>query len=602
MRDFLKYTAASFTGLILFFGLLGVGSVVLLALLIFSAAQNSEPQVRDRSILVFNLGTAIRDSQPELSPEEALTEAVTGSSTPTVTLRQAVEAIETAAKDNRIRGLLLEGGSTSGLPSFAGRRELRSALAEFKAQGKPILAYDTNWEESEYYLASLADTLMVHPFGNVELNGLASEGTFIAGALQKLGVDIQIIRVGKYKAAVESLVLTKSSPADRAQTQALLDDLWQDYLTTVATSRQVKPEQIRAIAQNQGMLVGEEAVQQKLVDQVAYYDQVSTQLRKLTGQAEDESLAQVDLGSYVAAEVVPTTASWASDRQVAVVYVEGTLVDGSATGADIVGGDALAAQLRELRLDPDVQAVVLRINSPGGSVTASEVIQREVSLIRQQKPVVVSMGDVAASGGYWISTHANRIFAEPGTITGSIGIFGFLPSVQKLGNNLGITWDTVKTSPYADMMTVTRPKTPEELAILQKSVDQLYDLFLQRVAEGRNLPSQKVAEIAQGRVWSGQTAQQLGLVDEIGGLDTAIATAAKLAKLGDDWQLQEYPASRTLEEQILEGLTRSQQAQATAPDPLTQQWQKLQAELRLLQTLNDPQGIYARLPYTLKIH
>ncbi|MCA1991442.1 MAG: signal peptide peptidase SppA, partial [Coleofasciculus sp. S288] len=264
--------------------------------------------------------------------------------------------------------------------------------------------------------------------------------------------------------------------------------------------------------------------------------------------------------------------------------------------------ERFAKQMRQIRLDKDVKAVVMRINSPGGSATASEVIQREVRLTREKKPVIISMGDYAASGGYWIATGGNYIFAEPNTITGSIGVFGLQFNVQKLANDNGITWDVVKTGRYADSSTVSRPKTPQELAIAQKMVNQIYNQFLDKVAEARKLPKQKVAQIAQGRVWSGQDAKQLGLVDEIGGMDAAIEYAAKQAKLGKDWELQEYPEVRSLEERILEKLTGEDNARSRKqPDPLTAEFLKLKADLNVLQSLNDPRGIYARLPFNWRI-
>jgi protease-4 len=258
--------------------------------------------------------------------------------------------------------------------------------------------------------------------------------------------------------------------------------------------------------------------------------------------------------------------------------------------------------LRQLRLDEDVKAVVLRINSPGGSATASEVIQREVRLTRQKKPVIVSMGDYAASGGYWIATGASHIFAEPSTITGSIGVFGLQFNVQKLANDNGITWDVVKTGRYADSSTVSRPKTPQELAIAQRSVNQIYYQFLNKVAESRKLPAQRVAQIAQGRVWSGQDAKQLRLVDDIGGIEDAINYAAKQAKLGNNWELQEYPEVRSLEERILKTFTDEASTQKTEQaNPLTAEFMKLQADLALLKMMNDPRGVYARLPFNWRI-
>jgi protease-4 len=343
-----------------------------------------------------------------------------------------------------------------------------------------------------------------------------------------------------------------------------------------------------------------QARQRGLVDQVAYLDQVVADLKKLTGSDEDDkSFKQINFATY--SNVESNDSKKSSDNKVALVYADGEIVDGQG-GAQQVGGDSFARQLRQLRLDEDVKAVVLRINSPGGSATASEVIQREVRLTREKKPVIVSMGDYAASGGYWIATGANHIFAEPSTITGSIGVFGLQFNVQKLANDNGITWDVVKTGRYADSSTVSRPKTPQELAIAQRSVNQIYYQFLNKVAESRKLPTQRVAQIAQGRVWSGQDAKQLGLVDDLGGIEDAINYAAKQAKLGNNWELQEYPEVRSLEERILKTFTDEASTQkAEQANPLTAEFMKLQADLALLKMMNDPRGVYARLPFNWRI-
>jgi protease-4 len=283
------------------------------------------------------------------------------------------------------------------------------------------------------------------------------------------------------------------------------------------------------------------------------------------------------------------------------VYAQGEIVNGQGSGQQ-VGGQSFARQLRQVRQDEDVKAVVLRINSPGGSATASEEILREVRLTSQKKPVIVSMGDYAASGGYWIATGANHIFAEANTITGSIGVFGLQFNVQKLASDYGITWDVVKTGRYADSATISRPKTPQELAIAQKSVNQIYNQFLNKVAQSRKLPVQKVAQIAQGRVWSGQDAKKLGLVDEIGGIDDAIEYAAKQANLRDDWEVEEYPKVRSLEKRILEKLTSDESAQERKlADPLTAEFLKIQADLAILKSMNDPRGVYVRLPFNWRI-
>jgi protease-4 len=603
MRQFLKQTFASMVGslagLILFFSL-GTGGLIFL--LIAAASRDTGPQVKDKSVLVFDQSLSITDTDPTSSTSEAIGEALSGDSTTSITLRTVLDTLEKARKDERIVAVYLDGSKTStgSGTGLATLKEVREALERFRKSGKKIIAYDVDLGEKEYYLSSVADTVILNPMGAMEINGFSSQPLFYTGALQKYGVGVQVIRVGKYKSAVEPFVLKKLSLENRQQTQSLLNDLWSEFLTTVSKSRKTTPQQLQAIADTQGELMATQARQRGLVDQVAYLDQVVADLKKLTGSDEDDkSFEQINLATY--SNVESNDSKKSSDNKVALVYADGEIVDGQG-GAQQVGGDSFARQLRQLRLDEDVKAVVLRINSPGGSATASEVIQREVRLIRQKKPVIVSMGDYAASGGYWIATGANHIFAEPSTITGSIGVFGLQFNVQKLANDNGITWDVVKTGRYADSSTVSRPKTPQELAIAQRSVNQIYYQFLNKVAESRKLPAQRVAQIAQGRVWSGQDAKQLGLVDDLGGIEDAINYAAKQAKLGNNWELQEYPEVRSLEERILKTFTDEASTQkAEQANPLTAEFMKLQADLALLKMMNDPRGVYARLPFNWRI-
>jgi protease-4 len=604
MRDFFKQTFAStvgsLAGLILFFSL-GTGG--LLFLLIAAASRDSGPVVKDRSVLVFDLSWNITDSEPNSSTSEAIGEALSGDDSNSVTLRTVLDAIEKARQDRRIVALYLDGSQTSasGGTGFATLKEVRQALERFRASGKKIIAYNVDLGKRQYYLSSVADTIILNPMGSMEINGLSTQPLFYTGALEKFGIGVQVIRVGKYKSAVEPFILKKLSPENRQQTQALLGDLWSEFLTTVSKSRKLSPQQLQAIADTQGELMASEARSRRLVDRVAYLDEVVADLKKLTGsREEDKSFRQIRLTTYATANRKDVK-NRISNNKIAVVYAEGEIVNGQG-GVQQVGGDSFARQLRQLRQDEDVKAVVLRINSPGGSVVGSDVIQREVRLTREKKPVIVSMGDYAASGGYWIATSADRIFAEPTTITGSIGVFGLQFNVQKLANNNGISWDVVKTARYADSTTVSRPKTPQELAIAQKSVNQIYYQFLNKVAESRKLPKQKVAQIAQGRVWSGQDAKQLGLVDELGGLEEAIEYAAKQAKLGKDWELQEYPKVRSLEQRILQKLTSDNSARTgQLPVPLNAEFLKLQTDLSILQSMNDPRGIYARLPFNWRL-
>ena len=604
MRQFLKQTVASMlgslAGLILFFSL-GTGGLILLV--IAAASRDTGPQVKNKSVLVFDLSLNITDSNPTSSTSEALGEAISGDETTSITLRTVLKALENARQDKRIVALYLDGSRTSAGngTGLATLKEVREALERFRSAGKKIIAYNVDLGKQAYYLSSVADTVILNPMGTVEINGFSSQQLFYTGALEKFGIGVQVIRVGKYKSAVEPFVLKKLSQENRQQTQALLSDLWGEFVTTVGKSRKITPGQLQAIADSQGEFTASEARTRRLVDKVAYLDEVVADLKQLTGSSEeDKSFRQIRISTYAKVEDKDFKKR-TSKNKIALVYAEGEIVNGQGSGQQ-VGGDRLARQLRQLRQDEDIKAVVLRINSPGGSVTASEEIQREVRLSRDKKPVIVSMGDYAASGGYWIATGANHIFAEPNTITGSIGVFGLQFNVQKLANSNGLTWDVVKTGRYADRTTISRPKTPQELAIAQKWVNQIYDQFLNKVAESRKLPKQKVAQIAQGRVWSGQDAKALGLVDEIGGIDDAIEYAAKQAKLGENWELEEYPKLRSLEQRILETLTNEASARTQkVPDPLTAEFLKIQADLAILQSMNDPRGIYARLPFTWRI-
>ena len=605
MKDFLKYTCASLLGTflgLLLLGSIGLGGLVLLIAVAASSSKNSGPQVKDKSVLVLDLSLNITDSKPIRSTSAAIQDVLSDEGGNAVTLRTVLDTIESAKKDPKIVGIYLEGSSDSSSSGFANLKEVRSALQRFRDAKKPIFAYQMDWNERDYYLGSVANTIAVNPYGSLEINGFSSQAMFFTGALEKYGLGVQVTRVGKYKSAVEPFLLTKMSPENRQQTQKLLGDMWGEYLTTVGPNRKVTVGQLQAVADKGGTLMADEALKSKLVDKVVYFDEIATELKKLTGtDRENKSFKQISLKNYarIAEDKKSTRAN--KKNQIAILYAEGEIVDGEG-GPTEVGGDRIAQEMRKIREDDDVKAVVLRVNSPGGSATAAEVIGREVMLTGKKKPVIVSMGNLAASGGYWISMGSNRIFAEPNTITGSIGVFGMLFNAEKLAANNGLTWDVVKTARFADTNTVSRPKNPQELANIQRIVDRIYDRFVTKVADSRKLPKNKVQEIAQGRVWSGTAAKQLGLVDEIGGLEDAVAEAAKQAKLGDDWQLEEYPKRRSFEEQILARLSGVRVLQPAAKlDPLTAEVKKMQKEFAAIESMNDPQGIYVRLPFNLRI-
>ena len=604
MTNFLKQTLASLIGsllgLTIFSGVSTLG--FLLILIAVASSQSSAPTVKDKSVLVLDLSMKITDSEPNSS--QLLQKTFSGVEENNITLRKVVETLDKAGRDQKIVGIYIDGTNANSAVGYASLKEIRQALEKFRKTGKKIIAYSTDWSEKEYYLSSVANQVIVNPMGAMEMNGLSSQPMFLAGAFEKYGVGVQIVRVGKFKGAVEPLILNKLSPENREQTQKLLDDVWGEWRKSVGASRNILPQKLQAIANSQSILEATEAKSNSLVDTIAYEDQVFTDLKKLTGNSEkDQTFTKISLANY--AEVPGKSSN--SDHKIAIVYAEGEIVNGSGDEGQI-GGDNFAKIFSKIRQNDQIKAVVLRINSPGGSATAAEIMQREIKLTRQIKPVIVSMGDVAASGGYWIASDSNRIFAQANTITGSIGVFGVLFNGQKLGNNNGITWDSVKTAQYADQQTISRPKSPQELAVYQRSVDRIYNLFLQKVSQGRKIPTAKVAEIAQGRVWSGTAAKQIGLVDEIGGLNVAIEYAAKQAKLGTDWEIQEYPRGTTFVEKLFGkkldqtkaklGIEKTQNKNS---NPLINELEKFQQEIKTLQTMNDPQGIYTRLPINFKI-
>ncbi|HJW08877.1 MAG TPA: signal peptide peptidase SppA, partial [Holophagaceae bacterium] len=420
---------------------------------------------------------------------------------------------------------------------------------------------------------------------------LAAEPMFFGEAFKKYGVEVQVTRVGKYKSAVEPYILDRMSDENREQTKKLLGDIWGEWKDSVAADRHRSAEELQAIADTKGILGGDEALKEGLVDALKPYDEVLDELKQLSGSGKkDKDIPQMDLSIYAGLDGGGPRGS----NRIAVVYAEGEIVDGEGRDGQI-GGDALGRNLRRLRMDDKVKAVVLRVNSPGGSASASEVIQREVILTKKVKPVVVSMGTVAASGGYWISTYGDRIFAEPNTITGSIGVFGLLPNVQKLANEHGVTFDRVETAKLANPFSLVRSKSPEELARIQVQVDRIYDQFLMKVSESRHKAKDAVHEIAQGRVWSGSEALRLGLVDELGGLQDAIRDAAKRAKIEHDYRLMEEGPKRSPLQKLLESMN-AQPHRLTKQGPVDQLLGEAQRQMQILESLNDPQGIYLRMP------
>lgn len=605
MRQFLKQALASTVGSLLSLTIFSAISLTLLIVVIGSIIQNATNNnetvtVPEKSILTLDLSRSIVD----LNPGKTLQEAISGEANRVTELKSVLNAIDAAAKDKRIIAIYLDGGSGKQPSStgFATLKEVRTALERFRASGKKIVAYNIDMDKRDYYLSSIANQIFINPMGSLDINGFRSETMFFKNAFDKYGIGVEVVRVGKYKSFGETWSLDKFSPAARQETQQLLNTLWDNFKTSIGNSRKITPASIQKIADERGVLTASQSIKSKLADRIAYADEVVKELKKMSGADEEDrtSYRKIDLNDY--ADIADPTPK-SSSRKIAVLYAQGNIVNGEGSAGQI-GGDTLARQLHELRLDKDIKAVVLRVNSPGGSALASDIIQRQVRLLQKEKPVVVSMGDIAASGGYWISTYSNKIFAESNTITGSIGVIGINFNYQKLANKNGITWDVVKTSKLADSSTIARPRTPQELAISQQMVNDIYDDFLNKVSESRKLPKQQVAQIAQGRVWSGADAKKIGLVDDIGGLNEAIAYAAQTAKLDRDWELEEYPVVESWQEKLIEQFAGSKEVRALqtqSQDPLTTELLKVKAELSALRSFNDPHGVYVRLPFNFNL-
>jgi protease-4 len=595
MKDFFRSLLASLVALGVF---TGICLVVLVAML--AAMGSSRPVVAPRSVLVLNLSGNFPDSVQDQGASAMFQKAMQGKEDEGIPLYSLLQGLERASHDRSISALYLTGNvNPAGYGSGpAALKEIREAIQRFRqVSGKPVIAYNHVWTKREYYLCAGASRIYGNPAGEVDLTGLSAEPMFFGGAFKKYGVEVQVTRVGKYKSAVEPFILEKMSDANREQMQSLLGDLWSEWKQAVASDRKLAPEAIQALADRQGMVTNPDAVQAHLLDQLASPDQVLGELKGLAGRrAEDPDLPQIDMANYLK---LPMESK--GKNRIAVVYAEGEIVDGQ--GQDgMVGGDSLSRELRKLRLDSHVKAIVLRVNSPGGSALASDLIQREVILARKAKPVVVSMGYLAASGGYWISTYGDRIFAEPNTITGSIGVFGLLPNVQKLANEHGITWDSVQTAGMANPLTITRPKNPAELARVQALVDGIYGQFLDKVSDSRKIQREQVNEIAQGRVWSGRQALKLGLVDELGGLQDAIRYAAKTAKIEHDFHVDWPGEAKSPVEKLMKLLGGDKTPYShTRMGPADAVRSELQKALATVEALNDPQGVYARMPFELDL-
>ena len=508
-------------------------------------------------------------------------------------LNDILRNIEYAKTDKNIKGIYLE---LSSIPtSTATLQEIRSKLAEFKESGKFIVCYGESYSQTAYYMASVADHIWLNPEGMLDLHGMASQIMFYKRMLDKLDVEMQIVRGpnNRFKSAVEPYFLEKMSEANREQMEKLLGTVWGEILNAISQSRNISVEKLNEIADNLELMTNaQKALDYGLVDKLYYKDQVLEELKSLTGSTD--KVNAINNANYAKSYKIKNK----SKNEVAIIYATGTISDGKGDEETGIYSENLSKTIRKAREDKNVKAVVLRVNSPGGSAVASAIIGRELDLTKEVKPVIVSMGNYAASGGYWISAKADYIFADPTTLTGSIGVFGTFPNAQGLLNDkIGLTFDVVKTNENADFGSITQPLTEFQYSKLQQNVVKTYNDFTMRVAEGRGLTQTYVDSIGQGRVWAGADAIELGLVDQLGDMEDAIAFAAAKAELGDDYVVTEFPKAKDFFSRIVESMNPSNELDAALRQKMGVYYHYFEG----LENLQKNTGIQARMPFDLVI-
>lgn len=552
-----------------------------------SFSSNTTVSIPEEAILKIDLAESILDA-PSKDPMAGF-DFATLTTAKQLTLYKTLVAIEAAKDDERIKGIYINitgGGAVTGTIL----EEMRAALEDFKQSGKFIVAYNDSYSQWMYYLSSVADKIYIHPEGSFDWVGTSATSTFFKGLLDKLGVKVEILRptVCKYKSAVEPYFLKEMSPANRAQMQSMVDSIWDVLTETVSSSRNIAVEELNALADNLAVVLPQEAIDHKFVDGALYKDQMEELFTSEYGIEEPEF---VSLGDY-SSSLVPDVKNL-SAPQVAIVYANGNVMDGEGSD-DNIYGYTLSKTIREVAEDDDIKAVVVRVNSPGGSALAADIIWREMKLLQEKKPVIISMGAYAASGGYYISAPADAIVADRMTLTGSIGVFGMMPTYgPALEKHLGITFDGVKTNSHADMGGGIKPLNNTEYKAVMRSVDRVYERFTSLVAEGRNLPLEKVLEIAEGRVWMGSQAQQIGLVDTCGGIKAAIAIAIDKAALGESYRIVEVTDKVDGFAAILQSLNVKVRSAIRSQSEMG----RLQEEFRKIEHLVSKKGVFAYCPY-----
>lgn len=591
MKDFFKFTLATLTGIVLSGIVLFIIGIATLVGIISSS--DTETVVKKNSVMMLDLkGTLVERTQESL---EGLLGKFTGEAGNTYGLDDILASIKKAKENDNIKGIYIQ-ASWLDAP-YASLQAIRTALEDFKESGKFVVAYSDNYTQGLYYLSSVADKVMLNPKGMIEWRGLASAPIFYKDLLQKLGIEMQVFKVGTYKSAVEPFTSTEMSPANKEQVTAFIGSTWNQILDGVSASRKIEKDSLNAYADRMLMFYpSDESVKCGLADTLIYQNNVRSYLKTLVKINEDDRLPILGLDDMI--NIKKSVPKDKSGDILAVYYASGEITDydGSATSDEGIVGSKMIRDLRKLKEDDNVKAVVLRVNSPGGSVFASEQIWHAVKELKANKPVIVSMGDYAASGGYYISCAADSIIAEPTTLTGSIGIFGMIPNVKGLTEKIGLTFDVVKTNKFSDFGNLMRPVNGDERALLQMMISQGYDLFVSRCAEGRHMTKEGIEKIAEGRVWTGEMAKGIGLVDELGGIDKALEIAARKAEL-KGYTIVSYPTKKD----ILSTLLDVQPNNYVESQVLKSQLGDYYKDFNLLRNIKERAMIQARVPFELNV-
>ncbi|HLN53689.1 MAG TPA: signal peptide peptidase SppA [Lentimicrobium sp.] len=589
MKQFFKFMLASMAGFILTMLIMWFIAFIFIASVI-SVASKKEVVIEPNSILHLTLNQPI----PERSPAApfAFSSSSLFKTTNTPGLLETLDLISKASEDANISGIYLD---LSDIPSgLATLEEVRNALLEFKKSGKFIYAYGEIYSQKAYYLSTVADQIIVNPEGAIDFKGLTGQVVFLKGLLDKLEINAQIIRHGKFKSAIEPFISDKMSEANKEQTITYIGSIWDHMVDGISQARKIDKDMLKRAADSLWLQTAEDAVEMRFADQAAYKDQVITMLKSKVGLQENDKLKLVTLNKY--RDQGPIKGEKRSKNKIAVIYAVGTISGGDGSD-EAIGSDRISKAIRKARLDSTIKAIVFRINSPGGSALASDVIWREVKLASEAKPLIASMGDLAASGGYYIACAADTIIANPTTLTGSIGVFGIVPDMQKFFNNkLGVTFDKVETNENSDFLTVTRPMTPYEEKVLTNQIERIYSTFIGHVAEGRSMLTADVDSIGQGRVWSGIDGLRIKLVDDTGGLKKSIELAATMANISGDYRTISLPEQKDPFTQIMEDL------KGNDPDAiLKEKLGVFYSMYKEVEAITSMDRVQARMPYSIEI-